>query len=226
MQTQLSSYVPVRNAASADPEPVLATGHGAEHDHELRAGLFAIEVAATGVRQNRDRMSSGQVDELMDALVTEIGRVRGLFERRLTSLTTFDLGEAIAPILCCARASGLDVRGSVPQGILVEGHCDHTAQVLVAVFDNVRQHAAGSPVEVRLVLHADTASLSISDRGPGIDSAVCERIFERGVRGTQSTGCGLGLHVARRLMEAQSGSIAVRTSSGEGAEFVLGFRRA
>ena len=95
----------------------------------------------------------------------------------------------------------------------------------MALLDNARQHAASSPVELRLELHDDTVTLSVADRGPGIDPAVCDRMFERGVRGGESAGSGLGLYVARRLMEEQRGTIDVRTGPGAGAEFVLEFRR-
>ena len=95
----------------------------------------------------------------------------------------------------------------------------------MALLDNVRQHAASSPVELRLELRDDTVTLSVMDRGPGIDPAVCDRMFERGVRGGDSAGSGLGLYVARRLMEEQRGTIDVRTGPGAGAEFVLEFRR-
>ena len=117
------------------------------------------------------------------------------------------------------------MRSSVPSGVHVEGRSDSTAQVVVALLDNVREHAASSPVELRLELHDDTATLSVADRGPGIDPAVCDRMFERGVRGGESAGSGLGLYVARRLMEEQRGTIDVRTGPGAGAEFVLEFRR-
>src|SRR3954470_15345775 len=98
-----------------------ASARLAERDHEMRAALFAIEVAASGLSQHRDRMTSRQVDELMDGLVAETRRVRALLHGGDAPSRTFDLGEAIAPVLACARAAGLDVRSSVPAGIRVEG---------------------------------------------------------------------------------------------------------
>jgi signal transduction histidine kinase len=214
-------------AARSKAEKVVskASARLAERDHELRAALFAIEVAAAGLSRHRDHMSSRQVDDLMDGLVAETRRVRSLLHGDEAAPTSFDLGETIAPVLACARASGLDVRATVPPGILVEGRPDSTAQILVALLDNVRKHAASSPVEVRVGMRDDTVRLSLVDRGPGIDPAVCDRMFERGVRGAESAGSGLGLYVARRLMEEQRGTINVTTSPGAGAEFVLEFRR-
>src|SRR4051794_28845071 len=202
-----------------------ASARLAERDHEMRAALFAIEVAAAGVSRNRDRMTTRQVDELMDGLVAETRRVRALLHGGDAASTTFDLADTLAPVLACARAAGMDVRSAVGTGVCVEGRPDHTAQVVVALLDNARHHAPTSPIELRLELHDDTVTLSVADHGPGIDPALSERMFERGVRGGASCGSGLGLYVARRLMHEQRGTIEVRTGPGAGAEFALQFRR-
>jgi two-component system OmpR family sensor kinase len=203
-----------------------ASSPRAERDHEVCAALFAIEIAAVGLSRHRDRMSSVQVDELIDGLIAETRRVRALMRCNELASTTFDLGETLAPVLACARASGLEVRSSIPAGTRVDGSSDSTAQIVVAVLDNVRQHASSSPVDIRATRHRDTVALSIVDRGPGIDPGVREVMFERGVRGARSAGSGLGLYIARRLMKAQNGTIDVRSGPGSGAEFVLEFRRA
>jgi len=227
MPTELSSNNTVHTARSKAERVVSrASARLAERDHEMRAALFAIEVAAAGLSRNRDRMTTRQVDELMDGVVAETRRVRALLHGGETRSTTFDLGDALAPVLTCARAAGLDVRSSVPRGVQVEGRADSTAQVVVALLDNVREHAASSPVELRLEVRDDTVMLSVADRGPGIDPDVRDRMFERGVRGRASASSGLGLFVARRLMEEQRGTIDVRTGPGAGTEFVLQFRRA
>jgi signal transduction histidine kinase len=191
----------------------------------MRAALFAIEVAAAGLSRHRDHMTPRQVDELVDGLVAETRRVRALLHGGEAGSRTFDLGDTLAPVLACGRAAGLDVRSAVPSGVFVEGRPDSTAQVVVTLLDNARQHAPASPVELRLELRDDTVRLSVADRGPGIDPTVFDRVFERGVRRGDSAGSGLGLYVARRLMEEQRGTIDVRTGPGAGAEFVLGFRR-
>ena len=136
----------------------------------------------------------------------------------------FDLRMAIDPVISCARASGLSVLVSVPCGIAVVGRHDTTAQVVLGLLDNARRHAPGSPVVVRATVSRGAATLFVEDRGPGVPDAAPERIFERGVRGDQSVGSGLGLFIARRLMTEQGGSISVRRRTGGGASFVLRFR--
>jgi signal transduction histidine kinase len=197
----------------------------AERNHELRAALFGIEASAAGLSEHRDRLTSVQVDELVEGLVAEIRRVKGLVDGHVAPPTSFDLGDAIAPVLACARGAGLQVVASLPRGIMVQGRPDSTAQVMVALLDNARHHAPGSPIEVRAESRCDVATVFVEDRGKGIPSPVPERIFGRGVKGTDSGGSGLGLYIARRVMVEQGGSIGVSARPGGGASFVLRFRR-
>jgi signal transduction histidine kinase len=194
-----------------------------ERDHELRAALYGMEALARGLCEHREHLASAQVDELMMGLVAEIRRVRALVAGRVGTPRTFDLRAAILPVISCAQASGADVRCSVPSGIDVAGRRNCTAQVLLALLDNARKHAPSSAVEVRVVELGDSVALYVEDRGPGIPEPLRERLFERGVRGDDSTGSGLGLCVARRLMAEQGGTIEVHSRPGGGASFVLSF---
>ena len=163
---------------------------------------------------------------LMDGLIAEIRRVRALFDgRRTASTSTFDLGDAIRPVIACAQASGLDVSFYLPPGIEVEGRRECAAQVVVALLDNVRKHAPSSPVDVRVSVLDDVVVVHLEDRGPGIPAPLRCHVFERGVCGEQSAGSGLGLHIAHRLMAEEGGSISVRPRRGGGTSFVLHFRR-
>jgi signal transduction histidine kinase len=195
-----------------------------EQIHELRAALFGIEASAQGLRLHRDQLTAPQVDALVEALVAEARRLRTLLDARMAVLSDFDLGDAIGPVITCARASGQDVRSSVPRGLDVYGARESTAQVMVALLDNARKHAPSSPVELRAAVTTRGIVLYVDDRGTGISGPSHERVFERGVCGDDSAGCGLGLFVARRLMAEQGGSITVHNRSGGGTSFVLRFR--
>ena len=197
-----------------------------ERDHDLRAALFGIEASAEGLSRHRERLTPLQIDELAAGLAAEVCRLRSLVDGHCTEAGTFDLIDAIEPVVACGRASGLDVRLSVPQGIEVFGRRDTTAQVVLGLLHNARKHAPGSPVDVRASVSGDAATLYVEDRGTGIPGPSPERVFERGVRGSDSDGSGLGLFIARRLMTEQGGSISVRSRPGGGASFVLRFRRA
>jgi signal transduction histidine kinase len=203
----------------------VTTASRAERDHELRAALFGIEATASGLSQHRDQLSSMQVDELMAGLVAEVRRIRTLFDDPAVSKSAFDLGDAIRPVVACARASGLDVTFFLPPGVEVEGERESAAQVLVALLDNVRQHAASSAVDLRVAVRDDVVDVYVEDRGPGIPAPLRRHVFERGVCCDETGETGLGLHIAHRLMSDQGGSISARPRRGGGTTFVLRFRR-
>ena len=198
--------------------------HDAELRHEARAALLAVEAAASGLTHHQ-LLTAEQIDELSGGLVAEVRRLLALLDGRSSEAATFDMQAAIAPVLTCARAHGLDVKASVPGGIRVSGSADSTAQVLRALLTNAQRHAPGSSVEVRVSRSVDGVVLYVEDRGPGVPRALQERVFERHVRAVGSDGSGLGLFIARRLMEDQNGTIAVQPRVGGGSCFVLRFGR-
>jgi two-component system OmpR family sensor kinase len=101
----------------------------------------------------------------------------------------------------------------------------------------VRYTAAGSSVDVATALvarsggtqaPADAWRLKVSDRGPGVTGAELESIFEPFFRGSDSSGNGhgLGLAIAKRVIETHGGSIVATERPGGGliVEIVLPIR--
>ena len=83
---------------------------------------------------------------------------------------------------------------------------------------------AGGDVRVSLTPVNGVVRLEVSDTGIGIASAEQRRLFERFFRAStasdrQIPGTGLGLYIARAIVEAHGGSIAVRSELGEGTSF-------
>jgi two-component system OmpR family sensor kinase len=185
--------------------------------------LLGIEAAAAGLTRHRERLTVDQLDSLSHGLLGEVERLRGLLDGRVLPPATFDLADAICPVVTCVRASGLDVRSNIPVGIDVSGSADRTAQVVLALLTNARRHAAGSPVDVHAEAVDDRVVLYVEDRGPGIPPGLSQRVFERRMKAVGSDGSGLGLFIARRLMEEQGGTIDIAARAGGGCSVVLRF---
>ena len=107
----------------------------------------------------------------------------------------------------------------------LEAEVDESAlrQVLENLISNAVTHTgAGTSVEVELSLDealAGRARIQVRDRGPGIAEAQQALLFERHRKGGESKGFGLGLAIARELVERHGGDIWVRSHPGEGASF-------
>ena len=194
-----------------------------ERDHELRSALSGIEAVARGLNRQHARLTIRQVDELTHAIAAEARRLRTMLDRTSGQPRAFDLADALRPVIACARSSGLEVRSSIPRGIEVEGRREDTAQAALILLDNARKHAAPSAVDVRATVCGRATTLYVEDRGTGVGGLLDERLFERGVRGDGSSGSGLGLYIARRLMVEQGGSLSVSARPGGGASFALAF---
>jgi signal transduction histidine kinase len=192
-----------------------------ERDHELRASLFGIEAVAGALNEQRDRLQSGDVDQFLLAIASEARRLRVMLAPRAKESAAFDLAEAIRPAILMTRALGVVVRDAVPTGMWVQGCRDDAAQVVFALLDNARVHAAPSAVDVRATSREGTITLYVEDRGPGITAIGGQPMFKRGRPGAQSSGSGLGLFIAQRLMVDQGGSLTVDARAGGGASFAL-----
>ena len=104
------------------------------------------------------------------------------------------------------------------------GDARRLEQVAGILLDNaVRHAAAGGRVVVRVQAHDGTAVLDVSDDGPGISPEDLERIFDRYARGrrSRSGGIGLGLAIARWIVERHGGQIGAENLASGGARFTL-----
>jgi two-component system sensor histidine kinase KdpD len=89
--------------------------------------------------------------------------------------------------------------------------------------NSLKYAAPQSPIEVRAWSEQEHVLIAVKDRGPGIPPREQERIFERFYRSPRSAtaapGTGMGLTIARDIVEAHGGTLDVRSVTGEGSEF-------
>ncbi|MFC4158375.1 hybrid sensor histidine kinase/response regulator [Chitinimonas lacunae] len=97
-------------------------------------------------------------------------------------------------------------------------------QVLINLLTNAMRYAPGTPIHLSLSRAGQRARLSVRDGGPGIAPEYHERIFqqfERAALPNRDNGLGLGLYIAREIVEGHGGRIWVESSQGQGANFVI-----
>jgi signal transduction histidine kinase len=94
-------------------------------------------------------------------------------------------------------------------------------QVLLGLVGNAtRASTAGGEVDLECDVRGAHAIFAVTDSGPGVPESLRERIFEPFFT-TRQDGSGLGLAVARRIIDAHGGQISVEDAPGRGARFVV-----
>jgi signal transduction histidine kinase len=134
---------------------------------------------------------------------------------------------ALAEVLANSRADwppgAAEWRDAIePPALAVRAHGPLLARVLHALFENAIQASAPRPpvVTTRARAQAGHVVIDVADDGPGVLPAIAERLFDPLVTGKQG-GTGLGLALARRIVEAHGGTIALVRSAETGAAFSI-----
>jgi signal transduction histidine kinase len=210
--------------------------------HELRTPLTSLHGAVeTLLRATRQGLlgdpTPGRVqrmlkiiekqDEQLIHLVNNLLDVSRLSEGRLElELEEVDLSALVHDVVECfgeeiARAR---CRLEIHAQDHVVGLWDRSRldQVVTNLLTNALKYGAGSEVTICVRADATSARLAVADRGIGIGAEHTERIFgrfERAVTAKEYSGVGLGLAIARDIVEALGGTLGVVSEPGSGALF-------
>jgi signal transduction histidine kinase len=206
--------------------------------HELRQPLHAamaalrMLTAAKNAREDSERAHvilerqlttmTSLVEDLLDA--SRI--VRGQIELHKQPVDVCALVQRVAEGLQgLMRERQHDFEMALPDvPVVVDADVGRIQQVLTNLLGNAIKYTdPGGRITVSIVTSHFDAAISIRDTGHGIDSAVLPRIFDLFARGSrQAKGFGVGLAVARRLVELHGGTLEARSEGvGRGSEFVV-----
>lgn len=200
--------------------------------HEIRTPLAAIEGAAELLRS--DRADSALRDEMTAILQKESKRLNRLLTElldyarpRRPEFRTAELAPIVSSVVRLlqvqATKKSLTLRAEIPATVPpLECDPEQLRQVLLNLTMNAVQ-AADAPGEVTIQAAPSHAgiSLEVLDQGPGIPSEVRAHLFEPFFT-TKHDGTGLGLAVARQIVETHGGNIAIEPNFPRGARFLIG----
>ncbi len=122
---------------------------------------------------------------------------------------------------------GRSVQVSVPANIpSVSVDRDLVQLALKQLIDNAAKYSPpDSPILIRAGFSADLIVIKVRNEGVGIAEEERSKIFERFYRGenarNQVSGTGMGLAIAREIIQAHGGDLRVESSPGQGAEFIV-----
>jgi signal transduction histidine kinase len=131
------------------------------------------------------------------------------------------------------KAKGLSLEVNLADALpLCHIDSHRIGQVLRNLLDNAVAHTPeGGAITIAAVEQGDWVEVSVADTGEGIPSADLPNVFERFYRVDKSRaratgGSGLGLTIAKRLVEAHGGRISVESELGKGSRFAFVIPRA
>lgn len=189
--------------------------------HELRTPLARMELALELIRDNPDSTEE-KLDRMekdlrsLDKLVSELLAFNKLSRLDSVDRTELDLAQL------CSEISQTETWGRPDIEISLAGEASYVgdrALIARAVGNLIRNAVryASSRVVVTASTEGEKRIVTVSDDGPGFDSAILERAGEPFVRGPGSKGSGLGLAIASRIAELHGGSLQFSKGSKGGA---------
>ncbi|MFN8020670.1 MAG: HAMP domain-containing sensor histidine kinase [Acidimicrobiales bacterium] len=223
----------------------------ADASHELRTPLtsirggldLAIDDALPAERRHEVLRRVRGESRRMHDLVEDLLLLASLDSGRPLRSEPVDLVSVVHDAAADARALQPDrpvsvvpeaVEGgpSPSPSIVVDGDEMRLRQVVAGLVHNALHH---TPVDaaLRISVQRDTAGvvLAVADRGPGLDPEHASTVFDRftrgdGARSRHAGGAGLGLSIARSVVEAHGGTLELVTAPGEGCTFLIRLRDA
>lgn len=207
--------------------------------HQLRTPIASLEATVEAIAEGVLPVDAQTVETLTDQsarlrrLIADLEVVSRAQERQLLLSTrpipvAQLIDTAVAAIRDRYRAAEVTLTRSVVTGtpdLIVDP--DRIGEVLTSLLDNALRHTpAGGAVTIRATASANPrgpgAIIELSDTGTGFRPEEADKIFQRFHKGPTSTGSGLGLTIARAIVDAHHGTLTA-TSGGpdQGAKFTI-----
>src|SRR5207244_152783 len=180
------------------------------------------------IRREVDRLTV-MIDDLFELSRIHAGALR--LTKRMVGLEDL-VAEVVASTDPVARAKGVRLTGAAVRGMPVYVDAAEMGRALRNLVTNAIRHTPpDGDVEVLAEVQSGMACVSVSDACGGIPPGDLPRVFDVAFRGESARtpgpqeGAGLGLSIARGIVEAHSGQIAVR-NAGPGCQFLIKIGRA
>lgn len=223
----------LREAAATDPSGGDVDEGLAWLAHELRAPLIATRAAIDSMIST-NRAAHGQVAPLrqvhaeLDSAVQMMTPMLSIASGAPTRIRPCDVADLIRSVVRSATfQTGARPRlhVSVPPGLVANVDPQFIRPALTNIVRNALAYSpATTPVEVDAREAGGDIVIDVRDHGPGLTPAERETIFDRFVRGATGRnrlGAGLGLFIARRMVEAHGGTVDVESEEGVGTTFSI-----
>jgi signal transduction histidine kinase len=211
----------------------------ADASHELRTPLAAMQTEVEVALRNPS-LTKAQAKKLLQSNLEEVAKLKALSDGllKLAQSGSKELPMAIVSLEQVANQAAQRVAGALTvkqiklekhiRPVLVRGDQASLTELLVLLLDNaIKYSSKGKTVTLTIKRHGRQAHIRVSDQGRGIRASDVPHIFDRFYRTDQSRskektdGYGLGLSIARKIVEVHQGSIEVKSAPGKGSTFTV-----
>lgn len=233
-----SKVIVLRNITSYKELDVAKTNFIATISHELKTPLAASDISLKLLEDERVGKLSAEQKELIQNLKQDNQRMLRILSE-LLNMAQVETGKiqlemahtdpvaimnnAILSAGNAAKGKNILISKNYPDTpVLVKADADKTAWVLNNLLTNaIKYSPENSSVLAGIRKTGNEIEFSVTDHGPGIPAEYQPKLFERffKVPGSGGTGTGLGLAISKEFIEAQGGSIWVKSEIGSGSTF-------
>jgi heavy metal sensor kinase len=204
--------------------------------HELRTPLTAMKTILNFIRDGE--RPAQEYRQALDDLAEETDRLQALVENLLQlargekglqlqkeeidlSLLLDDIAHSLQPL---AASKGLTLTCDLPLSLVISGDTDHLIRLIVNLLDNAIKYTEQGMVTLSVREDDGFAMIEVSDTGIGIPPEHVPHIFKRLYTvdpARSSGGAGLGLSIAKQIVQAHGGRIEVQSEVGKGSRFTV-----
>jgi signal transduction histidine kinase len=195
--------------------------------HDLRTPLTLLRLRAENVEDAHERSKMLATIAEMDAMIGSalaFARDETINEPKGPA----DVSALLQSIVDDMRDAGLPVTMTPADPLIQDCRPVALKRAIMNLIDNAIKF--GNTARVAVAATAQGPEITIDDDGPGIPEAELARVFEafyrvEGSRSRETGGVGLGLAIARSIVEAQGGELVLRNRPGGGLRAVIAWRR-
>jgi PAS domain S-box-containing protein len=213
--------------------------------HELKTPLTSVRMGVHLMLEERVGSLTPQQSDLLTAMRDDSDRLHRIIEN-LLDMGRLESGkalielkpvaseklvnDAVEPMMAAYHDRGVELIADVPPetpSVMVDmAKINHVFHNLLT--NSLKYTPAGGQVKIWADPRDGFVTFNIEDTGPGIPEAYLSRVFERFFRvpgQSSESGAGLGLAIAKDIVEAHGGKISVESRPGAGAKFVFSLQR-